>query len=640
MNDRTTKACLLAVAVSLLSTFWGSELLLVGQQSVPVIPFEVSEPLELPANLYFGEVAGVALDSKRHVFVYARTGGSGGSLLQGERAQLFEFGPDGRFIGELGQNLYSKAWAHSVRVDQDDNIWLVDNGSDVVVKLGPDRRLKLTLGRRDEAVLERLRKPPIPTDAPIPPARPGYFFEPTDIGFDPQGNVFISDGYINSHVHKFDRDGHIVKMVGDHKAGGPGQFNQPHGIAVDNQGYVYVADRSNHRIQVLDNDLNYVREIRYTPAFPQNYKPPIPAFGSHGNFHTLGPWFWDNTWPDGKTMDTQWETLWPNTLCITPGPTQYIYAHDMFPGSIQKFTLDGELLGTFGTAGRKPGQFGWLHGLACVSENEIWTGELLNWRVQRFILNPDSSADARTTTSSDALVVTRLVPGPDGGKANVQDLEIPLTPGAHSAYTSEIIPATGLSFQRMTADAFADMSWHPAPTKKYSMTLAGTIDIEISGGKKIRVGPGNVLLPEDNTGQGHRNHRVSDEPRLSAQVHLTPNPSAEAAVAGVPDIIAATHLTRSGDRTRAAIFERATTDMTAIRGFQFVRLTQDQTWMPPVGQYYLIALRGSAEIATTDLTVTLKPGKVVVMDELASPPTLRASGATESLLVSFPFADQ
>ena len=60
----------------------------------------------------------------------------------------------------------------------------------------------------------------------------------------------------------------------------------------------------------------------------------------------------------------------------------------MFPGSIQKFTLDGELLGTFGEAGRRPGQFGWLHSLACVSENEIWTGELINWRVQKFILKP------------------------------------------------------------------------------------------------------------------------------------------------------------------------------------------------------------------------------------------------------------
>ena len=145
----------------------GGELLLVGQQApVPEIPFEVTEPLELPDDLYFGEIAGVALNSERHVFVYTRTGGSGASILQGERAQLFEFGPDGRFVREIGRNLYSKAWAHAVRVDRDDNIWLVDNGSDLVVKLGPDRRLELTLGRRDEAVLERLRKPPIPTDAP------------------------------------------------------------------------------------------------------------------------------------------------------------------------------------------------------------------------------------------------------------------------------------------------------------------------------------------------------------------------------------------------------------------------------------------------------------------------------------------
>ena len=615
----------------------GGELLLVGQQApVPEIPFDVTEPLELPDDLFFGEIAGVALNSERHVFVYTRTGGPGASILQGERAQLFEFGPDGRFIREIGRNLYSKAWAHAVRVDRDDNIWLVDNGSDLVVKLGPDRRLELTLGRRDEAVLERLRKPPIPADAPISPARPGYFFEPTDVAFDVQGNIFVSDGYINSHVHKFDRDGHIVKMVGDRKAAGPGQFEQPHGIAVDNEGRVYVADRSNHRIQVLDNDLNYVREIRYAPPLPRNYKPPIPAFGSHGNFHTLGPWFWDNTWPDGNTMDTQWETLWPNTLCITPGPTQYIYAHDMFPGSIQKFTLDGELLGTFGEAGRRPGQFGWLHSLACVSENEIWTGELLNWRVQKFILKPGATAGASMATPSGSpFVVTRLVPGPDG-MARVQNVEMALTPGSGAAVTSQLMAATGLSFQRMAADDFGE--WHPTPTQKYSITLAGAIDIEVGEGRRVRVGPGNVLLPADNTGKGHRNHRVSDEPRLSAQVHLTPEPSAEAAGAGAPGTITATHLTSAGGQTRAETFERPTTQVTAIRGFQFVRLERDQAWALPAGRHYVIALQGRAEIDTGGLTVTLDPGGVVVMDELQAPPTLRAAGQGESRLVIFPLA--
>ncbi|MBM3778282.1 MAG: 6-bladed beta-propeller [Acidimicrobiia bacterium] len=380
MTRSAVAAAVLAAACS--AAVWSQD------RAVPELAFEVSEPLVLPEDLYFGEVVGVALNSKRHVFVYTRTGGFGGSILSGERAQLFEFGADGRFIREVGRNLYSKAWAHSVRIDRDDNIWLVDNGSDLVVKLGPDQRLLLTLGRRDEAVLERLRRPPIPADAPISLARPGYFFEPTDVAFDRDGNIFVSDGYINSNVHKFDRDGHIVKMVGDRKAAGPGQFNQPHAIAVDDRGHVYVADRSNHRVQVLDNDLNYVREIRYEPPMPRNYRPPIPAFGSHYNFHTHGPWFSDGTLPAGGTPDDQWESLWPNTLCITPGPEQYLFVQDMFPGQVQKFTLDGTLLGRFGSAGRRPGQFGWLHSLACVSEHEIWTGELLNWRVQRFRLKP------------------------------------------------------------------------------------------------------------------------------------------------------------------------------------------------------------------------------------------------------------
>ena len=60
------------------------------------------------------------------------------------------------------------------------------------------------------------------------------------------------------------------------------------------------------------------------------------------------------------------------------------------------FTLDGKLVGQFGEAGRKPGQFGWVHALSCVAENEIWTGELLNWRVQKFTLHPERA----TRTSS------------------------------------------------------------------------------------------------------------------------------------------------------------------------------------------------------------------------------------------------
>jgi DNA-binding beta-propeller fold protein YncE len=206
---------------------------------------------------------------------------------------------------------------------------------------------------------------------PPPPPRPGYFFEPTDVAWDAQGNIFISDGYQNSTVHKFDKDGNIVKMVGTARGSGPGQFSTPHAIAVDARGNVYVADRSNARIQVLDNDLNYVREIKYDPPQPAGYVSPIPDFG--------------------KKADGRYNTLWPNTLCITPGATQYIYANSMLPGQIQKITLDGKVVGQFGTAGRKLGQFGWVHAISCVAENEIWTGELLNWRVQKFMLKPGAA---------------------------------------------------------------------------------------------------------------------------------------------------------------------------------------------------------------------------------------------------------
>jgi NHL repeat len=341
-------------------------------QTAPDIPFDAQDIIKMPDNLYIGEAAGVALNSKRHIFVYTRTGADDGStILEPRMARLFEFNPDGTFLKEVGKSLYSKAWAHAVRVDREDNIWLVDNGSDEVVKLGPDYKVRLILGRRNEAVGERMRRAGMNPGQPTPPPRPGQFFEPTDVAWDPQGNAFISDGYQNSTIHKFDKDGNIVKEVGTKRGSGPGEFSTPHGIAVDNQGNVYVADRSNNRIQILDNNLNYVREIRYDPAQrePANWMSPIPDFG--------------------KRSDGKHSTLWPNTLCITPGQTQYIYVNSMFPGEVQKFTLDGKLVGQFGTAGRKLGQFGWVHALSCVSENEIWTGELLNWRVQKFMLHPE-----------------------------------------------------------------------------------------------------------------------------------------------------------------------------------------------------------------------------------------------------------
>ena len=190
----------------------------------PDIPFDAQDVIKMPPDLYLGEVAGVALNSKRHMFVYTRTGADDGStILEPRSARMFEFNPTARFLKEIGKTLYSKGWAHPVRIDKDDNIWLVDNGTDEIVKLSPDYKVKLILGRRNEPVGERVRRAGMNPGQPTPPPRPGYFFEPTDVAWDAQGNIFISDGYQNSSVHK-SRQGRQHRQDGRHRAWqrGPG----------------------------------------------------------------------------------------------------------------------------------------------------------------------------------------------------------------------------------------------------------------------------------------------------------------------------------------------------------------------------------------------------------------------------------
>ena len=123
-------------------------------QPAPELEYDAEAPLKLPPDLYLGENAGVAVDSRGHVFVYTRSG-TDATIIAPRAASLYEFAPDGTFVREIGGNLYSKAWAHAVRVDADDNIWLVDNGSSMAVKLSPAGRVLQVFGRRAESTHAR-----------------------------------------------------------------------------------------------------------------------------------------------------------------------------------------------------------------------------------------------------------------------------------------------------------------------------------------------------------------------------------------------------------------------------------------------------------------------------------------------------
>src|SRR5215469_15704019 len=175
------------------------------QSRIPEIRYHsVPDFLKLPVELYFGEVAGVAVNSKGHIFVFSR-GNTTGPAYGASAAQLFEFGPDGKFVREIGRNLYAWSFAHSVKVDPWDNIWVADKGSDMVIKFTPEGRVAMVFGRKQEASDEDTG--PLKHPKPPLPAEPGRFRQVTDISFDAADNAFISDGYINSRVVKADKDG-------------------------------------------------------------------------------------------------------------------------------------------------------------------------------------------------------------------------------------------------------------------------------------------------------------------------------------------------------------------------------------------------------------------------------------------------
>ena len=269
--------------------------------------------------------AGVATNSKGNVFVYTRNGEptvtlAGSRTFAHGGSSLYEFGPDGKFIRQIGKQVYGFLAAQQVRVDRSDNIWVVDRYSshgDQARSAGPRRHAagpQAGIGGR--AVRARYRAAATP---PGSGAQSDLFQSPTDVAWDAQGNIFVADGIGNARVAKFTRDGVFVKSWGS-RGTGDSQFKSAHGIAVDAGGNVYVGDRGNNRIQVFDNN--------------GNFKSSITTGGD------------------------------PEAICISPGAHQYLFSSNSNPandldhgGEIYKLELNGTVVGKFGQAGKGPEGF-------------------------------------------------------------------------------------------------------------------------------------------------------------------------------------------------------------------------------------------------------------------------------------------
>ena len=342
---------------------------------VPEIGFDTNVDLiSLPA---YGEVAGVATNSKGDIYVYARTGHAVATLGD-ERtfyhggSRLFQFDRTGKFVREIGQGTYSMNFAQQVRVDPQDNVWAVDSGSNMIMRFDSNGRLVRVYGRRPEAINVRpgpgvparlVDDPPavvLPSPAPPPtgttrPAAesgegiPGQSFNRvSDVAWDAAGNAYVADGWgTNNRVSKFGPDGNFIKSWG-RTGRSPGQFEGLRGIAVDAAGNVYVADSGNRRIQVFDTEGRYKTE-----------------FGGVGN---------------------------PMAMCISGGSPQYLYVSNsndpetLDYGEIYKVRLNGQIVGRFGRAGKIPGEFSVVNALDCRTENDLLVGEIGNWRVSKVTL--------------------------------------------------------------------------------------------------------------------------------------------------------------------------------------------------------------------------------------------------------------
>jgi DNA-binding beta-propeller fold protein YncE len=322
-----------------------------AQKEAPEIRFDsVPEALKLPAGLYLGEVGGVATNSRGDVFVYTRTGhptitiGTARPFAH-DGSRLFEFDRNGKFIREFGKDSYGFMFAAQVRVDPSDNIWVVDQMTNMVMKFDPQGRVAMLLGRKAEAVNVPAR--PAAGDGAGQPT--DLFNRPTDVAWDAAGDIFVADGLGNARIAKFDKEGKFAKSWGK-KGTAPGEFANVRSIAVDAQGNVYAADGGNKRIQVFDNDGNFKT-----------------AFADVGN---------------------------AQALCMTKGPNQLLYVSNSNPptdidrdGEIYRMRLDGTITGKFGRAGKLLKEFGTVNAIDCSNENTLYVGEIGNLRVQKLILH-------------------------------------------------------------------------------------------------------------------------------------------------------------------------------------------------------------------------------------------------------------
>ncbi|HXG10289.1 MAG TPA: peptidyl-alpha-hydroxyglycine alpha-amidating lyase family protein [Gemmataceae bacterium] len=282
-----------------------------------------------PADVQWDAMPGIAVDAQDRIYLFTRAS---------PPVQVYD--SNGKFIRGWGQEHIKRA--HHIRIDPEGNVWCADIGCHVVYKFTPEGKLLLTLGTKDHAGCD-----------------PSHFNQPTDMAITPSGDIFVSDGYGNARIVHFDRHGKYVKEWG-RLGSKPGEFSIPHAIAVDSRGRLYVADRNNARVQVFDQS-GRLLDVWSNLVVP------------------WGLWVTkkDEIWVCGSSP-TQWRETDSN-LGVPPKDQLFM-----------KFNPDGKLLQLWavpkGVDGlEKPGELNWVHALAVDSHGNIYAGDIVGKRAQKFV---------------------------------------------------------------------------------------------------------------------------------------------------------------------------------------------------------------------------------------------------------------
>ncbi|GAC1659414.1 MAG: peptidyl-alpha-hydroxyglycine alpha-amidating lyase family protein [Gemmatimonadaceae bacterium] len=286
----------------------------------------------LPAGQLLGQATGVGIDSKGAVLVFHRAGRTWTEPFPTEpisTSTVWAFdGKTGRFLRSWGAGMF--IMPHGLDVDRNDNVWVTDVGRQQVFKFAADGRVLLTLGERGVAGSDS-----------------AHFNFPTDVAVRPDGGFYVSDGYRNTRVLRFDAQGRFLNQWG--KPGkGPGEFDLPHGLALDNDGRVYVADRGNSRVQVFDS----------TGGFVADWHGPL-----------LGRPYGVAVSPDG-------------TIFSVDGGDQPTMPPDR--GGVTHLRADGTVLERFGGFGNYDGQFRLAHDVAVAPDGAVYVVDAWGQRVQKF----------------------------------------------------------------------------------------------------------------------------------------------------------------------------------------------------------------------------------------------------------------